>query len=99
MPLLKKSLSRLGSDFKPDRDWRLLFGGFLIFAIIIFAGSVSLYRVLDTLEAISRQRMTAASPTRLDQSGLDQVTAALGEKKNRFETLLVTPPPIVDPSR
>ena len=99
MPLTKSFLHHRASDFTPDRDWRFLFGGFLIFAIVIFAGSIYLYSILDTLEVTSRQKMTAVTLFHLDQLGLDKAVAALGEKKNRFETLLATPPPIVDPAR
>ncbi|HEY4476578.1 MAG TPA: hypothetical protein VJB69_01135 [Candidatus Paceibacterota bacterium] len=90
---------RRRSDFRPDRDWRFLFGSFLILAIIIFVGAVSLYRVLDSLEVISQQRMTATGTVRLDEIALSRVVTALDEKKNQFEILLTTPIIIVDPSR
>lgn len=88
-----------GGDFRPDRDWRLLFGGFLVSAAIVFAGSVYLYRLLDTLEMISQRAMTKVEPVRLNQAALDRAVADLGEKKSRFDDLSATPPPIVDPSR
>jgi|SRR3989344_1141176 len=98
MRLNKSFFHRQVSDFTPDRDWRFLFGGFLILTIAVLAVSVYLYDRLDSLEVVSQARMTAISPIRLDQAGLDKAVAALEEKKNRFETLLTTPPAIVDPS-
>jgi hypothetical protein len=87
------------SDFKPDRDWRILFGSFLFLAIIVFLASVYLYWSLDTLEAVGRAKMLADSEIQLDQPALERVVATLNEKKARLETLLTTPPVIVDPAR
>ena len=99
MPLTKSFLHHRASDFTPDRDWRFLFGGFLILTIIILSASAYLYRVINSLEIVSQARMVAVTPLRLDQTGLDKAVIYLGEKENRFETLLATPPPIVDPAR
>jgi len=96
---LKKSLSSPGSDFKPDRDWRILFGSFLILVIAIFSVSVYLYWSLDTLEAVGRARTLVDSEIRFDRPALEQVVTTLGEKKARFEALLTTSPAIVDPAR
>ena len=99
MQLNKSFFHRWISDFTPDRDWRFLFGGFLVLTITILAMSVYLYGILNSLEVVSQARMVAVTPLRLDQAGLAKVITALAEKKSRFEILLVTPPPIVDPSR
>ena len=88
-----------GSDFKPDRDWRLLFGAFLLGAIVVFASSIYLYRILNSLEKISQARITEAGVLRLDRAALDQVATTLKEKQVRFDALLVKGPAIVDPSR
>lgn len=98
MPL-PKFLFHQESDFRPDRAWRFLLGGFLILAIIIFAAAAYLYRILNTLEVVSQEKMTITSAARLDEKAIRQVVMMLGEKKAKFETLLITPPAIVDPSR
>ncbi|MFH1170255.1 MAG: hypothetical protein V1704_01710 [Candidatus Vogelbacteria bacterium] len=87
------------SDFNPDRDWQILFGSFLVLVLAIFLTAVYLYWSLDTLEAVGRAKMLADSEIHLDRPALEQVVTALSEKKARFETLLTTPPTIVDPAR
>ena len=52
MPLTKSFLHHRASDFTPDRDWRFLFGGFLILTIIILSASAYLYRVINSLEIV-----------------------------------------------
>lgn len=99
MRLTKTLLDKRGSDFKPDRDWRALFGAFLLGAVAIFASAIYLYRSLNSLEAISRTRITEEGTLRLDQTALDQVVTELKDKKVRFEALLAKSPAIVDPSR
>ena len=98
MSRLKFSLSR-DSDFEPDRNWRLLFGGFLILAIFSFAAAIYLYRVLDSLELVSQERMIANPSSRLNRESLDEVAKELAEKQNRFDAFLGAPPSIVDPTR
>ena len=87
------------SDFKPDRDWQIFFGSFIILVLVIFLASVYFYWSLDTLEAVGREKMLADSEIPLDQPALERAVTTLGEKKARFETLLTTPPVIVDPAR
>ena len=98
MPLLKSLFQREG-DFRPDRDWRFLFGSFLVLAVASFVAAVYFYRVLNTLEVVSQERMAPNSSARLDRAALDRAIKALAEKQTRFETFLTTPPTIVDPAR
>ena len=94
-----KALFRRGGDGNPDRDWRFLFGSFLVLAIIIFIAAISLYRILDTLEMVSQARMVKVTPNRLDELALERAVTILRDKKTRFDILLTTPATIVDPAR
>lgn len=90
---------RREGDFRSDRDWRLLFGSFLVLAIASFIAAVYLYRILDNLEVVSQRRLVTESSTRLDQKTLEQVVKVLAEKQVRFEAYLAGPTTIVDPAR
>ena len=94
-----KTLFRRGGNSNPDRDWRFLFGSFLVLAIIIFIAAISLYWILDTLETVSQARMAKVLPARLDEPALERAVTILRDKKAKFDALLTTPFVIVDPSR
>ena len=96
---LKKSLLLSKNDFNSNRDWQILFGSFLVLVLATFLVSVYFYWLLDSLEASGRAKMLADSEIHLDQPALKRVVTVLDEKKARFETLLTTPPAIIDPAR
>ena len=99
MRLAKSMLLRARGDYDADRAWRFLFGGFLGLALVVFVVAVYLYRILNNLETVSQARLAKVTPARLDAPALEQAVKILNGKKTEFETRLITPATIVDPSR
>jgi len=88
-------------NFKPHfvRDWKWMVGLFFVLVLTIFIVHFLLYWWLENFFlAQAQEESVKAGEKLLNHSAYENALSDIGDKEERFNEYLVSPPTLVDPS-